>query len=126
MQLEEGPWTLTRIVLSHKVVHPARVMICPHCDHKFSLSWGKYLSAPFGPHACPSCEQRFKIIVSVSSCLLLGAIAILAGGTPAVIAFFLTHNFWYTIAAYVLFAVGVVVPFDRYLTNTKRPVKPVE
>jgi hypothetical protein len=64
--------------------------------------------------------------VSVSSCLLLGAVAILAGGTPAIIAFFLTHNFWCTIAAYLLFAFGIVLPFDRYMTDTRKPVKPVD
>jgi hypothetical protein len=100
-------------------------MKCPHCAHSFALTWDKYFSSFFGHHTCPACGKRFKIILSVSYFLLLCAIALVAGGTPAIIAFFLSHNFWYTIAAYLLFGFGIVVPFDRYMANTFRPVKPI-
>ncbi|MCE0522181.1 MAG: phage terminase large subunit family protein [Methylacidiphilales bacterium] len=99
-------------------------MICPHCDHKFSLGWGTYLKAPFGHHTCPGCLKRFKVILTTSYILLLLGITVIGAAMPAVIAFFLTQNFWYTIATYLVFLFGLVLPFDRWLDDRKKPIKP--
>ena len=64
--------------------------------------------------------------MTASSIALLLAATIIAAGMPAVIAFFLVHNFWYTIAAYFLLILGLVMPFDRWLDNGIRPVKPLD
>ncbi len=100
-------------------------MKCPHCDHNFTLKWSNYLRSPFRRHHCPSCQGRLKIILTASSFLLLCIISVIAAATPTVIVFFLTHNFWYTAAAYLLFIAVVILPFDRWLDNNVRPVKPL-
>ena len=112
------------IVGGFKLVQAA-TMTCPHCRHEVSLSWSKYLSSRFGRHACPSCHKRFKIIVTAASVGVLLLATIIAAGMPAVIVFFFLHNFWYTVVAYVLLLLGVVLPFDRWLDNNVRPVKPI-
>jgi uncharacterized protein (DUF983 family) len=99
-------------------------MTCPTCKHGFQLPWRKYLNSPLGHHACPHCHQRVKLVLTASSFLVVGLVSLIAAGTPAVVVFFWTHNFWYTIAAYVLFILAVVMPFDRWLDNNVRPVKP--
>ena len=33
-------------------------MICPHCRHKFPLTWARYWREPFGRHTCPECRVR--------------------------------------------------------------------
>ena len=100
-------------------------MICPHCSEKVPLTWGKYLRSAFKHHVCPCCGQRFKVILTASSVVLLLLVSISAAGMPAVIAFFFVHNFWYSIVTYVVFVVAVIVPFDRWLDNKIRPAKPV-
>ena len=35
-------------------------MKCPQCNDEFSLTWGLYLSAPFGRFKCPCCEAKLK------------------------------------------------------------------
>jgi hypothetical protein len=42
-----------------------------------------------------------------------------------VVAFFLTHNFWYSIGVYPLCATLVVIPIDLYLDDMHWPVKPI-
>jgi len=101
-------------------------MNCPHCDEKVPLTWGRYFKAAFQHHLCPSCGKRFKVIVTASSFVVLLVATVIAAGMPAVVAFFLAHNFWYTIGAYVFFVVVLVLPFDRWLDSHVRPVKPVD
>jgi len=96
---------------------------CPHCLHEVSLTWRSYFHSRFGHHVCQSCQKKFRVIVTASSVVLLLVITIVAAAAPAVVAFFLAHNFWYTIAAYVLFLVAFVLPFDRWLDNKVRPTK---
>ncbi len=104
----------------------SRTVICPHCSHKIPLTWTRYFSSLSGHHFCPGCGKKFKIAITASSVLLLLAVTVIAAATPTVVAFFLAINFWYTIAAYVLVLVGVVIPFDRWLDNKIRPTKPIK
>jgi hypothetical protein len=100
-------------------------VICPHCSHDIPLTWGKYFRSTFKAHVCPGCGKKFKVTLTVSSIALILGASIVAAGMPAVIAFFFVHNFWYTIAAYVVFVFAVVIPFDRWLDDKVRPAKPV-
>jgi hypothetical protein len=100
-------------------------VICPHCEHDVPLTWKKYFSSWLGHHKCPGCLRKFKIVTTVSSIALVLAATIFAAATPAVIAFYFEHSFWYTIATYVFFIVVVVIPFDRWADNKVRPTKPV-
>ena len=100
-------------------------MICPHCSHDIPLTWGKYFSSIFKDHVCPGCRKKFKVTLTASSIVLLLIGSIIAATMPTVIAFFFIHDFWYTIAAYVVFVVAVVIPFDRWLDDKVRPSKPV-
>ncbi len=100
-------------------------MTCPHCAHEIPLTWGKYLKSRFGDHTCPGCGKRFRVVLTAASFIAMLAATVVAAGMPAVIAFFFTHNFWYTITAYLFFIVVLVIPFDRWLDNRLRPVKPV-
>ena len=63
--------------------------------------------------------------MTASSVAMVLLISVVAAALPSVIAFFFIINFWYTIAAYVVITVGVLIPFDRWLDNKVRPVKPV-
>ena len=36
-------------------------MICPFCQHSFSLTWRRYWSAPLAKHACPRCGRKSKL-----------------------------------------------------------------
>jgi hypothetical protein len=102
-----------------------RIEICPHCSHKVPLTWTRYFGSPTGHHFCPGCNKKFKVILTASSVALVLLVSVVAAGTPAVIAFFFAINFWYTIAAYFVLLVGVVLPFDRWLDNKIRPTKPI-
>ena len=101
------------------------VVTCPHCFQTVSLTWSKYFKSPFRHHACPSCGKRFKVEITATSFVVLLAATVIAAGMPAVIAFFFARNFWFTIATYLFFVVVIVIPFDRWLDNKVRPVKPV-
>ncbi len=63
--------------------------------------------------------------MTVSYAIMLLGATVVGAAMPAVVAFFLTHDFWYTIATYAIFVFGVVLPFDRWL-DTKRPVERVQ
>ena len=65
------------------------------------------------------------MILTASSVVLVLLVTVVAAATPTVIVFFFVHNFWYTITAFLLFLSVVVIPFDCWLDNKIRPIKPV-
>src|SRR5579871_6416 len=40
-------------------------MTCPHCQHRFSLTWSRYVGAPLSRHICPSCGGRSRIRITL-------------------------------------------------------------
>ena len=74
----------------------------------------------------PRCGAKFKVVLTASSFVAVVFASVIAAATPAVVVFFLVHNFWYMIGAYVFFIVAVVMPIDRWFDNNIRPTKPVD
>ena len=52
-------------------------MICPQCGHRVDLTWGQYISAPFGWHRCPNCSAKFKLSIPLCISILLPLVQVI-------------------------------------------------
>ncbi len=88
-------------------------MKCPQCDNEFLLTWKRYIKAPLGRMACPSCQARLVTahrwfywpLITLGCCILGIPLAIV--GTK--------YGVTGALAGWFIGAFGIGVPFDRFL-----------
>ena len=101
-------------------------MICPHCNHRYRLSWSDYFRHPLSRHSCPQCKSRFKLQRSLTYILLLLGAFIVLASLPCLIVMFYTRNLKLSILTYLALSVLLVLPIDRTLDDRFRKSIPLE
>ncbi len=95
---------------------------CPHCSHRFALTWERYWKHGFGHHCCPHCGGGGQLrctadyVVKISLCCL-----VCYGGALLPVFFFTGAFMWSALAALLIAASCIVTLFDRYL-DARRPL----
>ena len=96
-------------------------MVCPFCSERVELNWAMYLDSSFTPqYTCPSCHTVFALVPSWRVTLVLIFSVSVAALLPALLVFFHTGSFFYSILAFVLGYVVVVIPLGKWIANNRR------
>ena len=98
-------------------------MLCPHCGHTFELTWPRYWAAPTGKHICPQCNGIFKLVITLRYFLTIALTIVIAGFIPTEIARRAGAPIGICMAVYAICALGVTIPLDRAIDNSKRKSK---
>lgn len=91
-------------------------MKCPRCDETIVVTWGRYFKAPSGRFTCPACEAGLKgrhkwfywPLLLVGCCVM---------GAPMAMLGHLYFKIPGAVSGWLIGAVVVGLPFDKYLEN---------
>jgi hypothetical protein len=100
-------------------------MTCPHCNHEFPLTWGRYLASPLGRHTCPACKKPSRLKVSILSVSLLIP-AVFIGGIPLEFLFRKWFGGQSWIAGFILGAFIVAIPADKWIDAKFKRLKKID
>lgn len=118
-----GLWPVT-VPLSSNVIR-IDIMLCPYCYEVNDLSWKRYFMSPMGRHTCHSCGNKFRMMHTIKYYSAITGLWLVGGAIPSIILLNLGTCFKYVFITYWIVGLGIVLPFDRKISNSWRGTIPI-
>ena len=100
---------------------PSRGLTCPYCEHRFPLTWKRYVLAPTGVHLCPACGKRGKLRLTAAYLLALVVTDIALQGGGALAGYLLAHIPGLVVGLALAFAISFA--FDKHYDQRLRALE---